>query len=40
MVGYKIQVNSINSAFIWVEKHEILEKYPIPGAFVPFRDKM
>lgn len=40
MVGYKIQVNSINSAFIWVEKHEILEKYPIPGAFVPFRNKM
>ena len=40
MVGYKIQVDSINSAFIWVEKHEILEKYPIPGAFVPFRDKM
>ena len=40
MVGYKIQVDSINTEFIWVEKHEILEKYPIPGAFVPFRDKM
>lgn len=40
MIGYKIQVNGINSAFMWVKKEEILEKYPIPGAFVPFRDKM
>lgn len=40
MIGYKIQVNCTNSAFMWVEKEEILEKYPIPGAFVPFRDKM
>lgn len=40
MLGYKIKVNRINSAFMWVEKDEILEKYPIPGAFVPFRDKM
>lgn len=40
MVGYKIQVNNMNTEFIWVRKDEILEKYPIPGAFVPFRDNM
>ncbi len=40
MIGYKIQVNGMNSTFMWVEKDEILKKYPIPGAFVPFRDQM
>lgn len=40
MIGYKIQVNRMNTVFLWVEKDDILEKYPIPGAFVPFRDKM
>lgn len=40
MIGYKVQVDSINKEFIWVNKEEILKKYPIPGAFVPFREKM
>lgn len=40
MIGYKVKVNDTNQEFIWVEKEEILEKYPIPGAFVPFRKKI
>ena len=40
MIGYKVQVNDVNQEFIWVGKEEILEKYPIPGAFVLFREKM
>ena len=40
MIGYKIQVNQLNKEFIWLDKETILEKYPIPGAFVPFRKKM
>ncbi len=36
MVGYEIQVKNINSEFIWVKKEDILKKYPIPGAFIPF----
>lgn len=40
MIGYKIQVKSGNQEFIWVKKQEILEQYPIPGAFVPFVKKM
>ena len=40
MIGYKMQVNSTNTEFIWVRKEEILKKYPIPGAFIPFREKM
>lgn len=38
MIGYKVQVDNINQEFIWQEKEEILEKYPIPGAFIPFRE--
>lgn len=40
MIGYKIQVDTINKEFIWLKKEEILKKYPIPGAFIPFREKM
>lgn len=40
MIGYKIQVDAINKEFIWLKKEEILKKYPIPGAFIPFREKM
>lgn len=40
MIGYKVQVDGKNQEFIWVNKEEILNKYPIPGAFVPFRKKM
>lgn len=40
MVGYKIQVSHKNKEFEWIEKEEILKKYPIPGAFMPFRKKM
>lgn len=40
MIGYKIQVKNKNKEFIWKEKKDILEKYPIPSAFVPFRNKM
>lgn len=40
MVGYKIKVMNCNEEFIWVKKSDILERYPIPGAFVPFREKM
>lgn len=40
MIGYKIQVTSTNQEFIWLKKEEILEKYAIPGAFIPFRKKM
>lgn len=40
MIGYKIRVNSKNQEFLWAKKEEILERYPIPGAFVPFRKKM
>lgn len=39
MIGYKVQVTSKNQEFIWAEKEEILEKYPIPGAFMPFRER-
>ena len=40
MIGYKIQVNTCNQEFSWVKKQEILEQYPIPGAFMPFVKKM
>lgn len=40
MIGYKIQVQSENKEFIWVEKEKILKDYAIPGAFVPFRKKI
>jgi len=40
MIGYRVQVKVENDEFIWMKKEEILEKYAIPGAFVPFRDKM
>ncbi len=40
MIGYLLQVDKINKEFIWVEKEEILKKYPIPGAFIPFREKI
>lgn len=40
MIGYKTQVDSMNKEFIWIKKEEILKKYPIPGAFMPFREKM
>lgn len=40
MIGYKIQLSGTNKEFEWIEKEEILEKYPIPGAFIPFRKKM
>ena len=40
MIGYKIEVNHINESFTWITKKEILKNYPIPGAFLPFRDKI
>ncbi len=40
MVGFKVFVENINREFVWVEKQELLEKYPIPGAFSKFREKM
>ena len=40
MVGYKVQVDTMNQEFNWVLKQEVMEKYPIPGAFIPFRQKM
>ena len=40
MIGFKIFVKNVNQEFIWVEKQELLEKYPIPGAFSKFREKM
>lgn len=40
MVGYKIEVIKENQEFQWIKKEEILKQYPIPGAFVPFRNKM
>lgn len=40
MVGYKVQVNTRNQEFIWVEKEKILKQYPIPSAFEPFRKKI
>lgn len=40
MIGYKIEVINSNEEFMWVKKSDILEKYPIPGAFSPFRKKM
>ncbi len=40
MIGYKVQVDCMNEEFMWVKKKEIIKKYPIPGAFVPFRNKM
>ncbi len=40
MIGYKIQVDCANEEFMWVNKKDIIKKYPIPGAFVPFRNKM
>lgn len=40
MVGFKVLVESTNNEFVWVEKQELLETYPIPGAFAKFREKM
>lgn len=40
MIGYRVRVEHKNTKFIWSKKEEILEKYPIPGAFVPFRNKI
>lgn len=40
MVGYKVQVTSKNKEFIWVTKEKIIEKYAIPGAFIPFLKKL
>lgn len=40
MIGYKVKVDNWNQEFMWVKKEEILKKYPIPGAFVPFRKKI
>lgn len=40
MIAYKIVVANINEQFLWVEKQELLEKYPMPGAFSKFRDKL
>lgn len=40
MIGYKVKVENKNQELIWVEKEELLEKYPIPGAFMPFREKI
>ena len=40
MIGYKVFVEKTNHEFVWVEKKEILEKYPIPGAFAKFREEM
>lgn len=40
MVGFKIFVENINEEFLWVEKQELLEKYPIPGAFSKFRERI
>lgn len=40
MIGYKIQVNDTNKEFMWVKKENIIKKYPIPGAFIPFRNKI
>lgn len=40
MIGYKIEVNKRNKIFTWIKKQDILKKYPIPGAFIPFREKM
>lgn len=40
MIGFKIFVKNANQEFVWVEKQELLEKYPIPGAFSKFREKV
>ena len=40
MIGYRVQVEEMNEEFIWVKKEEIIKKYPIPGAFIPFRERM
>lgn len=40
MMGYRVDVEQINGEFIWAEKKEIFEKYAIPGAFAPFREKL
>lgn len=40
MIGFKIFVKNANQGFVWVEKKELLEKYPIPGAFSKFREKI
>lgn len=37
MIGYRIQVKEENKQYIWVEKEEELNKYPIPMAFEKFR---
>ena len=39
MIGYRIQVDSQNKEFIWVNEKELSKKYPIPGAFIPFYPK-
>ena len=36
MIGYRIQVDSQNKEFIWVNEKELSKKYPIPSAFIPF----
>lgn len=40
MIGYQVRVEKENEEFLWVPKEELLQKYPIPGAFFPFRDQI
>lgn len=40
MIGYKIQVEGKNQEFLWKKKQEIINRYPMPGAFMPFRKKI
>lgn len=40
MIGYKVEVEEETKTFLWAKKEEVLEKYAMPGAFKPFREKM
>lgn len=40
MIGFRVFVEKTNQEFVWAEKQELLEKYPIPGAFSKFREKI
>lgn len=40
MRGYHIEIDTMNTNFIWVPKEKIRKDYAIPGAFAPFQEKL
>lgn len=40
MIGYQIKVNDINTKFLWVTPQELLNKYPMPTAFLKYAKQL